>query len=432
MTVLGNFASSAWLTATLWAASLAAAGYVTARTVRQRHNHEPDRPRRHTGTHLAMALGGLVIAGIGFAISFESVSATAHGWAQCDPSGTVCTGSAVWQHWPWALPLGIDSSIIILDGLDLGLVRLRKELAWLRLVPRGMVAVTIFLNVLSATTWGDRVAHAALIFNYAVVAHVLRHAIETEENGGRTARVDAWQWVLAPRAAYWTWRTMRLQRVSWEAATAADHQRALTRFWLIEHYRKEWKPPAGRCARVAAGLRAVWTRGWSRVPAELRVRFRLGDYEALGRVAKDIAARVAEGPGERGNGVAGAGNGGVAGSVAGRVSGVQPAVSGDGNGVGSGGTVVLLGRVETPDWMAAAETLAVSEPGNPDKVATARRVAGALCDAVAGGQREPSNAVLGGMVGLSHTSAGNYKKVLRRYLPGAADGVGEREAVGET
>lgn len=433
--VLSYLAGGPWIVGAAWMATIAVAVEATRRMAQRRTRGADDtqdgRPR--TVENLIVAVAALLIAGIAFAISFESVSTTAHGWAECTiPQGgtvEVCTGSVVWQRWPWALPLAVDLSIVAFDYIDLWLIRRGQELTWLRFVPRLAVVGTIFLNVISASTWGDRVAHALLLFNYAVLAHVLRHAIETKRNGERASRVDIWQWTLAPRVAYRTWRIMRLEKLSWEAATAANNQRALTRFWLIEHYRAEFKRPEKRAARVAAGVRAARTRGWSYVPPELQARFKMRDFDALGKVARDIAARVAVVPVEAGNAVAAGSNTPVAGSVAEQVSGPAPAVSGGSNVGGPGGTLVLLERVSAEDWRAAAATLAATGGHSAQKVATATRVAAAVAAVLEAEGREPSNVDLGEAVGLSHTAAGQYRKLLRGHLPRAGE---EREAVGDS
>jgi hypothetical protein len=382
--------------------------------------------------NLIVAVAALVIAGIAFVISFESVSTMAHGWANCQVPAPgaepVCTGPMVWQRWPWALPIAIDLSIVAFDYIDLWLIRRRQELSWLRFVPRIAVVGTIILNVISAEAWGDRFAHALLLFNYAVLAHVLRHAIEAKRSGGRAARVDLWQWLLAPRSAYRTWRIMRLEKLSWEAATAAARQRALIRFWLIESHRPAGKVEGSNPHRVAVWLRARFSRGWSYVPADLRVRFRMREFEALGKVAKEIAARLASGVEDAGNGVAAPAGNGVAGVVVDPVSGGVPAVSVSDNGSVDAGNVLLLGRPSGAEWRAAAETLAVAEASNPEVVARGRAVAEALAGYIEAHGKVPSNADLGRLVGLSHTSAGNYKKKLRGYFEAGDEAP---EAVGE-
>lgn len=419
----------------VWLASLAGAVVVVHRAYR-RHRAAPPDAGQADGPrmveNLIVAITALVIAGIAFVISFESVSTMAHSWAECAvPQGSsveVCMGPQVWQRWPWALPIAVDLSIVGFDYLDLWLIRRSQELSWLRFVPRLAVVGTIVLNVISAHEWGDRFAHALLLFNYAVLAHVLRHAIETKRTGGRVARVDMWQWTLAPRAAYRTWRIMRLEKLSWEAATAASKQRALIRFWLVEHYRAEYTATGKLLTRVPVRFRAVTTRGWSYVPAELQARFRMGEYAALGKVAGDIAARVAVVPVGVGNGVAGSDSNPVAGRVADGVSGSGPAVSADSNPSGFGAEVLLLGRPSGVEWVAAAERLAVAEAGNPEGVARARQVAAAVAELIEADGKLPSNAQVGKRLNISHTSAGNYKRKLREYFEVP---VGESEAVGE-
>jgi hypothetical protein len=418
---LFSLVSSRALLALFWLTTVLAAAYVTRRRVRRARDDAGERTPNRWFENAAVIVAGLFLAGIGFAISFESVTETARGWADCVPSAPgsvelVCTGSKVWQRWPWALPLGIDSSILILDGIDLWLVRRRKPLSWLRLVPRGMVGVTIFLNVQGTMAFGDRVAHAALILNYAVVAHVLRHSIESEERDGRPDRVDVWQWLLKPRTAYGTWAIMRLEKLPWAAADTARRQRALIRFWLVEKHRPT-EPGVGKLpARLLRWLRGVWSRGWSYVPADLRVQFKLGEYAALGRVAGQIAAAVAAESAVAGNRVAGPSGAGVAEPVADPVSGSRPAGSVNGNGGGDGVVVGLLARPVSHCWADAALLLAAVDGVSEQKAATALRVADALDAATLPSGGMPSNKELERLTGISHTTCGKYKRELERYL----------------
>lgn len=406
-----------------WLATVLVAVWVTRRRTQRR---APDAPPSHLAENVVVVLAGLFLAGIGFAISFESVTETARKWAECGPefgnAPDVCTGSQVWVKWPWALPLGIDSSILILDGIDLWLIRRKKELTWLRLVPRGMVGVTIFLNIQGNMAFGDRVAHAALILNYAVIAHVFRHSVEAEEQAGRRDRVDIWQWLLAPRTAYRTWSIMRLEKLSWADADTARRQRALIRFWLVEKHRPVGPVAGKRSTRFPRWLRSVWTRGWCHVPADLRVQFKLGEYAALGRVAAQIAASVAADSPEAGNGVAGVAAGPVAGPVAGGVSVSGPGVSVNGNGHGAGGSVRLLERTVSTCWTDAALLLAAVDGVSEQKAATALKVAEALDAEVSRSGRVASNQDLARATAISHTTCGKYKKELELYLGEASVG----------
>jgi hypothetical protein len=428
---LSPLVSSRALFALLWLSTVLATAYVTRRRSRRARGDAGEPSPNRWFENAAVIVAGLFLAGIGFAISFESVTETARGWAACGPSEAnalveVCRGSKVWQRWPWALPLGIDSSILILDGIDLWLVRRRKPLSWLRLVPRGMVGVTIFLNVQGTMAFGDRVAHAALILNYAVVAHVLRHSIESEERDGRPDRVDVWQWLLKPRTAYGTWAIMRLEKLPWAEADSARRQRALTRFWLVEKYRPTGPGAGNLLARLLRWLRGVWSRGWCYVPADLRVQFKLGEYAALGRVAAQIAATVAAGSATGGNPVAGSPGGGVAGPVAGPVSGPRPAGSVNGNGNGNEPVSGLLRRPVSHCWTDAALLLAAVDGVSVQKAATVLKVAEALDAATSPSGGLPSNKDLERRTGISHTTCGKYKKELELYLgESPAPGVGE-------
>lgn len=210
-------------------------------------------PVRLDGTALRIAtviFSGVVLLGlIGFTLSFRRVELGAR---------------AVADGLSPLVPIGVDVGILVFSATSLLLTYLRMPLRWLRAVPVGLTAVTIWLNV--DGDWGSFsvVAHVTLpalwVVAINVAEHVVRHRLALDD-GRQMDQVRLSRWFMAPR----TTALLRRRMILWEALSYRD---ALAR----ERRRLEY----GARLRDAFGWRWRWT-----APRLLRVLYRLEDYDAV-------------------------------------------------------------------------------------------------------------------------------------------------------
>jgi hypothetical protein len=182
-----------------------------------------------------VALATFVLGVIGLFNSFRSVAEAA------EPS----FGTAA-----WTVPLAVDIGVLVFSALDLVLARLDMRVAWLRLLPWGLVAVTIYLNVADQATWFGRIAHAVLPALWVVAVEVGTHAVRTRAGLGSERRLDRIRisrWLLAPVATVGLWRRMVLWEIrAYPDALARERDRLLAKTHLQDAYGRiswRWKAP---------------------------------------------------------------------------------------------------------------------------------------------------------------------------------------------
>jgi hypothetical protein len=113
-------------------------------------------------------------------------------------------------HLAWTVPLSSDLGILIFTALDLLMAYRDIRSVWLRHVPRALVAVTIYLNVVGETALEGQVAHAVLPGVWVIAVEVAGIAVrsifglQTERKA--MDRIRRSRWLLAPRT------TLRLRR----------------------------------------------------------------------------------------------------------------------------------------------------------------------------------------------------------------------------
>jgi hypothetical protein len=181
------------------------------------------------------ALAGLVVAAVGFALSYGALVDAARGWG-FGPKGS------------YAFPLGIDGLIIALYSIDLVLVWRRMPKPLLLVAAHATTAVTVVLNVLAAadsapgspsvrevmqTDPGRLLAHAAMPVAYVLLTEAARHLIT------RTARLESGagvlalsDWLLDPRGTWTVWRRSKLHGYSYATVRKLERERAVYRVWL--------------------------------------------------------------------------------------------------------------------------------------------------------------------------------------------------------
>ncbi|MCZ4610313.1 DUF2637 domain-containing protein [Streptomyces sp. Lzd4kr] len=192
--------------------------------------------------------GAVIIAGIGFAGSYEAVRKLA-----------LQKGFGTFAY---VFPIGIDAGICVLLALDLLLTWIRIPFPLLRQTAWLLTAATIAFN--GAAAWPDPLGvgmHAVIPILFIVAVEAARHAI------GRIADITAdkhmegvrlTRWLLSPVPTFLLWRRMKL--------------------WELRSYEKVIKLEQERLV-YQAGLRSRFGRAWRRkAPVESLIPLRLARY----------------------------------------------------------------------------------------------------------------------------------------------------------
>lgn len=154
-----------------------------------------------------------------------------------------------------AVPLGVDVGIAAFTGLDLAMARRDMRTRWLRLVPWGLVAVTVYLNVAEEPTLYGQVAHGVLPLLWVVLveagAHVIRTLAGLAGDRERMDRIRPSRWMLAPFSTASLWRDMVLWEIrSYSDALARKQAGLLAACDLHDRYGRLWRWRAPRRERV--------------------------------------------------------------------------------------------------------------------------------------------------------------------------------------
>ncbi|MFI7272639.1 DUF2637 domain-containing protein [Streptomyces sp. NPDC049879] len=197
------------------------------------------------------------VGGLGFASSFDAVSAAAGRWG---------------FDYPWMLPTGIDLAIPVFTMAHLLLVRMHMALAWVRAVPWALTGVTCWLNVTAGDTLPARIAHGVMPLLWVVLSEIAAHAYAVRigaANGTRMERVRRSRWLLAPFTTLALWRRMVLwETTDYREALARERQRVLVRAELRERYGRTWRRRAPRRTRALLRLGELSPAGLTAEPGE--------------------------------------------------------------------------------------------------------------------------------------------------------------------
>lgn len=154
------------------------------------------------------------------------------------------------------VPIGIDLGIFAFTALDLLMANRGVRMRGLRLVPWGLIAVTIYLNIADETTLKGQVGHAVLPLLWVIGVEVAGLAARTifGLRGGavRMERIRRSRWLLAPVSTARLWRRMILwEETSYPAALVRERERVLAKTDLQDAYGElTWLWRAPRRARV--------------------------------------------------------------------------------------------------------------------------------------------------------------------------------------
>ncbi|MFE3866126.1 DUF2637 domain-containing protein [Streptomyces goshikiensis] len=188
--------------------------------------------------YVVAAAGGLLVGGIGFAGSYETLRAAAIGWH-------FSPGIADW------FPIAVDGAIVAFLVMDLVLIKRNTPWPFLRLAGHGMTAVTIVLNgrahggdILSTET----LAHGVMPFLFSVGAEAGRRLVVQAArlaSGHQGTGVPAHRWALAFVPTFKLWRRMKLWELrSYTETVKADQDREIYAARLEQQYGKSWRKVA--------------------------------------------------------------------------------------------------------------------------------------------------------------------------------------------
>ncbi|MFI1308530.1 DUF2637 domain-containing protein [Streptomyces sioyaensis] len=265
----------------------------------------PARPLRRIMTAVAVValLGGMVVAVIGFALSYRSLQAAALGWG-FGPDGAR------------AFPIGIDGGVIAFGAIDLLLVWRRMPRPLLRHAAHLLTAVTIALNISAAingqniwsvltTDPGRVIGHATMPVLFVLCVGAARHAVvRTGELEDGTGGIPAHRWLMDPRGTMSIFRTMRVWDVPYAEVREQRRELAIHQVWKehredIEAGRLEALPgllaPHGLTVEEALAMPARMRRAEQerQQVAEREARILAQEAEAEKRAAEQEARLAA-------------------------------------------------------------------------------------------------------------------------------------------
>jgi hypothetical protein len=190
-----------------------------------------------------VAVAAVGVGGLGFAASFQAVSAAGARW-----------GFAV----PQMLPIGIDAAIPVFTAAYLLLIRVDTPLSWIRFVPWALTAVTCWLNIAAGATLSAKLAHGTMPLLWVVLSEVAAHVYASRigaVTGRRMEKIRRSRWLLAFPSTFALWRRMTLWEVtSYAVALDRERERQLARADLRETYGKKWRRLTPHRTRVLLRL----------------------------------------------------------------------------------------------------------------------------------------------------------------------------------
>ncbi len=195
----------------------------------------PGRLGKWPGRVLAgvIALGMLIVAGVGFASSYDTLRKAA------EDKGF----SEALSYW---VPIGIDGAILAFLALDVYLTYRRIPKPLLRFAAHAMTLATVVLNATSGGKDGAGLAqdpvralwHGLMPILFVVGVEALRHLVlhATQiEDGKVTDRIPLHRWLLAPVPTARLYRRMRLANVrSYDEMIQREQDLDGYRVWLTQ------------------------------------------------------------------------------------------------------------------------------------------------------------------------------------------------------
>ncbi|MEV5770800.1 DUF2637 domain-containing protein [Streptomyces antimycoticus] len=203
----------------------------------------PPLSRRERMLLVVVGAAGTGVGGLGFAASFDAVSAAGAQWG---------------FRYPWMLPVGIDAAVPVFTVANLLLIRMNMPLAWVRFVPWALTLVTCWLNIAAGHSLSAKVAHGTMPLLWVVLSEVAAHVYAVRIGaaiGSRMERIRRSRWLLAPLSTFALWRRMTLWEItSYADALGRERERQLARAELRERHGRRWRSRTPRRERVLLKL----------------------------------------------------------------------------------------------------------------------------------------------------------------------------------
>ncbi|MFJ9703409.1 DUF2637 domain-containing protein [Streptomyces fradiae] len=192
---------------------------------------DDDDPRAMRLLAIIAGVGGLVLAGIGFTGSYDTLRNLAED-----------KGFGLFSY---AFPIGIDAGILVLLALDLYMMRKRMPLPILRWAAHGLTAATVAFN--AAAPKGPWTADALAASMHGVIPVLFIIAVEAARHYiGRMAdllageaplgSVPLTRWILSPLTTPRLARRMRLYNLPYKEVAAQHQQLRIYREGLRQKY----------------------------------------------------------------------------------------------------------------------------------------------------------------------------------------------------
>lgn len=235
--------------------------------------------RTHKILIAIVVAGGIAIAGIGFAGSYNAVTALA-----------IKKGFGDFAYF---FTIGVDAGIGVLLALDLLLTWIRIPFPLLRHIAWLLTAATIIFN--AAASWPDLLGagmHAVIPILFIAVVEAARHAI------GRIADITAdkhidgvplSRWLVDPAGSFRIWRRMRLWNIrSYEQIITLEQERRIYCAQLRKEHGRGWR----RKARAEQLLVLRLARGGMSIQDAIELPHREAQKLAEDEARRTAAARA--------------------------------------------------------------------------------------------------------------------------------------------
>nr|BFD92236.1 DUF2637 domain-containing protein [Kitasatospora sp. Xyl93] len=239
------------------------------------------------GVAILAAVGGAVLAGIGFSGSYTALQQLGfrHGFGD----------------FSYAFPVGVDAGIVALLAMDLHLIRKGAPAPWLRLLAHTFTAATIYFNAasagpLTANPTGTAM-HAVIPIMFVAVVEAGRRLvirITRIEAGHQRDGVPLHRWILAPWPSFRMFRRMRLNGIpSYDRAVELERERLVYQVMLERDHDGDWrKAPADQLLPLTMERFGLSVDEALALPARAEEQARLRD-ERKAAFAAEVTARAA-------------------------------------------------------------------------------------------------------------------------------------------
>lgn len=197
-----------------------------------------EKAARRSGRALTIvaSVGGVILAGIGFTGSYDTLKTLAfdHGFGD----------------FSYAFPIGVDAGIVVLYALDLYLIRRHTPWPMLRTLAHLLTAATIVFNAaaapgpVSADPIGTAM-HAVIPLMFIAAVEAARRLVvrASDIEAGRDSQtIPAARWALAPAATTALWRRMKLwDMASYQETIQIEQERTVYQAMLQRKYGRAWR-----------------------------------------------------------------------------------------------------------------------------------------------------------------------------------------------